>query len=118
MEDKVKRILTLAFFSFLLGIPGFGMALGDIGNGRTIIDWILLGAGYFFFAGFLLGLVDPYDWYLAGLAAWGPLIISAAILILNIQRQPFNPMSLLLPIALSLVGSLIGSVARAKIGAR
>lgn len=118
MEDKVKRILTLAFFSFLLGIPGFGMALGYVGEGQTIMDWIVLGAGYFLFAGILLGLADPNYWYLAGMVAWGPLVISAAILILDINRQPFTPMSIILPLALSLLGSFLGSIARAKIGAR
>lgn len=104
--------------SLLLGVPGFGMALGDLGKGRTIMDWILLGAVYFLFAGFLLGLIDAGYWYIAAAAAWGPMIVGAGILFFKLGQQAFAPISLLMPLGLALVGGFVGSTARSKIGAK
>ena len=118
MDEKWKRIITVILFAILLGFPGCGMALGDLGQGRTIMDWILLGAIYFLFAGLLLGLIDARYWYISFIAAWGPLFIGLVILILHVGQQPFLPENVLVPILFSLIGGYLGSTARAKIGAK
>jgi hypothetical protein len=108
----------MMFFALLLGLPGCGMALGDLGEGRTIMDWIFLGAIYFLFTGLLLGLIDAKYWYLAFLTAWGPLAVGVIILLLHIGQQPFIPANVFMPIVFSLLGGFLGATARAKIGAK
>ena len=118
MDEKWKRISTICLFAILLGLPGCGMALGDLGKGRTIMDWIFLGAVYFLFAGLLLGLIDAKDWYLAFFTTWGPLVVGLIILLLHFGSQPFLPANILVPVIFSLLGGYMGSTARAKIGAK
>jgi hypothetical protein len=118
MDEKWKRVLSMMFFALLLGLPGCGMALGDLGKGRTIMDWIFLGAIYFLFTGLMLGLIDVNYWYLAFLTAWGPLAAGILILLLPIGQQPFKPASVFMPIIFSMLGGYLGSTARAKIGAK
>jgi hypothetical protein len=118
MDEKWKRIITMMLFALLLGFPGCGMALGDLGKGRTIMDWIFLGAIYFLFAGLMLGLIDAKYWYVAWVTAWGPLAAGVLILLLHIGQQPFIPANVILPILFSMLGGYLGSTARAKIGAK
>jgi hypothetical protein len=118
VEETWKRILSIILFSLLLGIPGCGMALGDLVQGRTILDWIVLGAAYFLFSGLLLGLAEPRFWYFALFTVWGPAAVTIMILVFDVGQQPFTPATLYVPILATLLGGLTGSAARARIGAR
>jgi hypothetical protein len=118
MGEKRKRVISMMLFALLLGLPGCGMALGDLGEGHTIMDWIFLGAIYYLFTGLLLGLIDAKYWYLAFLTAWGPVTVGILILLLNIGQQPFIAANVVMPILFSMLGGYLGSTARAKIGAK
>ena len=116
--DKGKRITSMILYSLLLGLPGCGMALSDLGKGRTILDWILLGAAYFLLIGFMLGLIEPHYWYLSAAATWGPVGISALMLLFYRGQFTFKPPSLIVPILFSILGGFLGSVARVKLRAK
>jgi hypothetical protein len=116
-EDNLKRIVSFVLTALLLGLPGCGLAFGDLTRDRTILDWSVLGAAYYLLAGFLLGVMEWRFWYLAGLVAWGPITISALLLFFNFDQQLFSLATILVPLMLSMAGSLAGALLRSRIGA-
>jgi hypothetical protein len=115
-QDNWKRIVSILLSALLLGLPGCGMALGDLTGDRTILDWSVLGAAYYLFAGALLGTMEWKFWYLAGLVAWGPFTVGLLILLFHFNGQTFFPSMILFPLVFSTAGSFAGSLLRSRIG--
>jgi hypothetical protein len=115
MKEEVRnQSINAILMALLLGIPGCGMALGDLGIGRTILDWILLGAAYFIFIGFLLGMIAWKYWYLASISTWGPMGVAILLLVFHAGPLPFRIVSILVPLGSVLAGAFLGSMTRAR----
>lgn len=116
--DKWRKMTSMILYSLLLGIPGCGMALSDLGKGRTILDWIFLGAAYYLFIGFMLGLIEPNYWFLSAVSSWGPIGMSVLLLLFFRGQYSSRPAALIIPILFSILGGFLGSAARVKLRAK
>lgn len=57
------------------GFFGLSLLFSDFGPGETPVERGFLVVGFYFFAGLILGFLNPWKWWFAGLVAWGGILI-------------------------------------------
>lgn len=73
--------VAVAALAIGLGFVGLSLLFSDLGPGESGLGRILLTGAFFFFSGLVIGYVAPRRWWLAGLTAWGGVLLGAAGLV-------------------------------------
>lgn len=120
-------IKNLAFtaLALLLGIFGFVFAFSDSGPGEFWLGRALVAALFFFLCGFGFGFFNPGGWAIAGLTAWGCILMGGLIVFAAIRPREnigvIPPPSisaglilLFIPTGLALVGGYLGKLLRLR----
>ncbi len=113
--------LAFAVIALLLGSFTYVLAYADLGLGESWLARAIVAALFFFLCGFGLGFFNPDGWIIAGLTAWGCVILGVLSLVSSVrpresigvipQEPPFIYAGLILlfiPAGLALVGGYIG----------
>ena len=80
---SLSRYMTALFIAFVGGGLGFGFLFGD---STPLLSASVAAATVYLLAGFLIGLLLPHRWWLAGLAAWPGLIVAGMIVSVALRR--------------------------------
>lgn len=115
MRQILKIVLTVAL-ALGIGLLGLGIVFTDTPLTETATGRLLSGVTLFFGSGLILGLLNPEGrgWIVAGLGAWGLMLLGAMGLWLSVANPPSAdyPLSLTFlagPLSLALGGGYLGA---------
>ncbi|MBI2868480.1 MAG: hypothetical protein HYX96_01480 [Chloroflexi bacterium] len=101
-----------AFFTFaalVVGLFGLSLLFADLGPGESFTGRIVMLVITLLLSGLVIGFFNPGAWFLAGLTAWGSVLIGAAGIVAGDNRVESFGM-LLLPLGLALVSGYAGAL--------
>lgn len=88
MKKELLRYLGLLGFLLVaigLGFFGLSMVFSDLGPGETWDTRIALAVLFFTISGLVLGFLSPTRWRLAGLVAWGPVLMGMGSVLASVE---------------------------------
>lgn len=112
----ILKTILVAAIVLLVGLLGLSMFFADLGPGETLTSRLTQAALLFFLSGALIGYLHNRTWMLAGLVAWGPVLLSLVRLpSAVIGGIPVSGLAelfafLLLPLGLALAGGYLGAL--------
>lgn len=77
--DLLKGTIS-GMFALLLGFFGLSLLFSDLGPGETWVGRFVALAVLYVVSGLIIGYVNPKLWMLAGLTAWGAVLIGIVAL--------------------------------------
>ncbi|HEX6386934.1 MAG TPA: hypothetical protein VF177_19910 [Anaerolineae bacterium] len=114
------RVGVVVGLALVAGFVGLAMLFGDLGPEETLASRAAMVAGLHLVVGVVVGLVEPVHWKLAGLAAWGAVVMALGVLLGNLGRgieEVLPGLVLFVPLALALVGGYAGRWLRRRMTA-
>jgi hypothetical protein len=78
--DLLKGFIS-GLFALALGFFGLSFLFSDLGPGETWTSRFIGLAVLYLGSGFIIGYVNPKLWMIAGLTAWGALLLGIVALI-------------------------------------
>ena len=114
MKEKIVsylRVVVAVLIALAAGFVGLAMLFGDLGPEETMASRAALVAGLHALAGAVIGFVEPGHWKLAGLAAWGAVVLGLGVLLGNLGSgfgEALSGLVLLAPLAVALAGGYVG----------
>lgn len=115
MPRILKIVLTVAL-ALGIGLLGLGIVFADTPFTETATRRLLSGVILFFGSGLLIGLLSPEGrgWLVAGLGAWGLMLLGTTGLWLSVTNPPSADYPLALtyltgPVSLTLIGGYLGA---------
>jgi hypothetical protein len=109
------RSLAFAMIALVLGFFGLSLVFSDTGPGESDARRVVVATFFFFLCGFGLGFFNPKAWAVAGLAAWGAVLvrglsIPGAVVARDRPLMVFGLAVLFLPLVLTLAGGYAGKL--------
>jgi len=114
---------AFAILSLLLGFFGLALVFSDLGPDEEWLGRAFVAVIFFFLCGLIIGFFDPERWIIAGLSAWGGILMGGFIVLVSIgrygsaafdaQEPPYilaGLTMLFIPLGLSLIGGYIGKL--------
>lgn len=124
----LAKNLAFATLALILGVVGLVLVFSDSGPNESWLGRVLIAALLFFLCGLGIGFFNPRRWIIAGLTAWGGVLMGGFIVCAAIrkyesdafraQEPPYIAAGLVLlfmPIGLALFGAYIGKLLREKL---
>ncbi len=118
LPDKNPFSVALAL---LLGVFGLALVFSDLGSSEAWQERVFVATLFFFLCGLGIGFFNPELWIIAGLSAWGGIIMGGFIVLMAISRYgnaafsaqepPYISVGLIMlfiPLGLTLIGGYIG----------
>ncbi len=110
------RMVLAVIIALLAGLLGLSFVFSDPGPGESLMWRLAEAALLFFFSGVLTGYLYSRSWRLAGLAAWGAVLLALASLLSAAGEgltggELVQLLALLLvPLGLALAGGYLGAL--------
>lgn len=117
------KVTFSVIFALLFGVFGLSMVFSDLGPGEAWWERVLVATFFFFFCGLAVGWFNPRFWIIAGLSAWGGILMGGLLILASfskygtaafgVQEPPYisaGLMVLFLPLTFSLVGGYVGKL--------
>ncbi len=73
---KILRIVISIIIALGVGFIGLSLLFSDLGPAETIQQRLYITEGIYFAAGLAVGLITPEWWWLAGITAWGGVLLA------------------------------------------
>ncbi len=118
LPDKNPFSVALAL---LLGVFGLALVFSDLGSSEAWQERVFVATLFFFLCGLGIGFFNPELWIIAGLSAWGGILMGGFIVLMAIarygsaafdaQEPPYISAGLIMlfiPLGLTLIGGYIG----------
>ena len=119
-SDKNPAVAILAL---TLGFFGLALVFSDSGASEEWLVRVLVAALFFFLSGLGIGFINPELWIIAGLSAWGGILMGGFIVLMALgrygsaafdaQEPPYISAGLTMlfvPLGLTLIGGYIGKL--------
>jgi hypothetical protein len=116
-----------ALAALILGLFGLALVFSDLAPNETWSIRVGIAVAYFFLCGLGIGFLSRDFWLIAGLSAWGAILMGGLLVMValgrhgsaafNAQEPPYISSGLLLlfvPIVLSLAGGYLGRKLHAR----
>jgi hypothetical protein len=78
--DVAKGVVS-AVLALALGFFGLSLLFSDLGPGETWASRLTITAVFYFVSGLVVGYVNPKLWMIAGIIAWGSVLLGIVGLI-------------------------------------
>ncbi len=113
---RVLKWLAFGLISAVLGLFSMGLIfLPDLAPGESIYGRLLAALIFFIVSGFIVGWVNPEAWGMAGIMAWGGMLMGVSMLLSREGSLIEGIMLLTLPVLVSLAAGYAGFLARHKL---
>lgn len=122
MALPYKSVLSV-IFAMLIGVFGLSLVFSDLGPGEAWWGRVLVATLFFFFCGLGIGWFNPRFWMIAGLSAWGGILMGGLLVFFALSKYgtaafdahepPYISVGLImlfLPVTFSLVGGYVGKM--------
>lgn len=106
---KYLRTISAILLALVIGFVGLRLLYSDLGPGETITQRLYITEAVYFTAGLAIGLTSPNKWWLAGLAAWGGVLLAVASLFNPVRDTWLTLIFLIASLLPSFVGGYTGS---------
>lgn len=120
IQDKNPAVSILAL---ILGFLGLALVFSDLETSDGWLARVIVAALFFFLCGLGIGFINPELWIIAGLSAWGGILMGGFIVLVSIgrygsaafdaQEPPYISAGLIMlfiPLGLTLFGGYIGKL--------
>jgi hypothetical protein len=118
-----NKNLAVAILALALGFVGLAFVFSDLGASEAWLARVFVAALFFFLCGLGIGFINPELWIIAGLSAWGGILMGGFIVLMAIgrygsaafdaQEPPYISAGLtmlFIPLGLTLIGGYIGKL--------
>ncbi len=118
-----NKNLAFAILALLFGVFGLALVFSDLGASEACLGRVSVAALFFFLCGLGIGFLNPELWIIAGLSAWGGILMGGFIVLMAIskygsaafdaQEPPYISAGLamlFIPPGLTLIGGYIGKL--------
>ena len=111
---KTIAVLKIAGFiiaELIIGFFGLDLIFSDFGPGETALSRMIIIAVFYVLFGLAAGFIVPRRWYLAGIMAWGGILVAVFAFVGNVGaglRPMFLSLVPLLTLAITLCAGWIG----------
>ncbi len=114
---RMVRIACFSIAALAIGFFGLSLFFSDLGTGESLSSRFVTAAILYFVVGFIIGFFNPGIWMLAGLVAWGGVVLG----LLGLTRAGDASLSFLmvtLSIGPALLGGFLASFTAKKLSHR
>ena len=73
-------------FAMLFGVFGLSLVFSDLGSGEAWWARVLVATFFFFFCGLAVGWFNPRFWIIAGLSAWGGILMGGLFVLASLSK--------------------------------
>jgi hypothetical protein len=77
----VTKGVVFAVLALVLGFFGLSLLFSDLGPGESWTDRLAITAAFYVASGLVIGYLNPKLWMIAGLTAWGAVLLGIVGLI-------------------------------------
>ena len=78
--DLLKAFIS-GLFALVIGLFGLSLLFSDLGPGETWANRVIMLVALYAVSGLIIGYINPKLWMIAGLTAWGTVLLGIVGLI-------------------------------------